>query len=72
MPGASGYGTAPDVWQAVRFPAITTRCLRAILDASGSAGRHAGLAVQEWEALAPEAAAPKPPSAAKPCEGPAG
>jgi hypothetical protein len=55
---AKGYGTLPDMWQTVRFPAITTRCLRAVFDASGGAARHAGLAVQEWEALAPHAAVP--------------
>jgi hypothetical protein len=55
---ASSYATAPDTWQAVRFPAITTRCLRAVFDASGKGARHAGVAVQEWEALAPRAAVP--------------
>lgn len=52
--GASRYGTAPDRWQAVSFPAVTTRCLRVVFDASGTGGRYAGLAVQEWEALAPK------------------
>ncbi|WP_037488363.1 family 43 glycosylhydrolase [Sphingomonas phyllosphaerae] len=64
VPGASGYGTAVDGWQAVRFPAITTRCLRAVFDASGHPGKYAGVAVQEWEALAPRGAVPaktKPP-----------
>ncbi len=58
VPGADRYGTEPDVWQSVRFPAITTRCLRAVFDASGRGDRHAGIAVQEWEALTPRAAAP--------------
>jgi hypothetical protein len=58
VPGTSGYGTAPDMWQTVRFRAITTRCLRAVFQASGTAGRYAGLAVQEWEALALHAVAP--------------
>ncbi|KQN93004.1 glycosyl hydrolase family 43 [Sphingomonas sp. Leaf231] len=57
--GVSSYGTAPGTWQTLRFPAIATRCLRAVLDASGAGTRHAGLAVQEWEALAPRAAVPK-------------
>ncbi len=74
VPDSTGYGTAPDVWQTVRFPAITTRCLRAVFDASGSAGQHAGLAVQEWEALVPRAAFPS--TAAAPvvpaCDGAAG
>jgi hypothetical protein len=58
VPGASAYATAPDVWQAVRFPAITTRCLRAVFDAAGSGTRHAAVAVSEWEALAPRVAPP--------------
>jgi hypothetical protein len=58
VPGVSGYGVAVDGWQAVRFPPITTRCLRAVFDASGGAGKFAGVAVQEWEALAPRAAVP--------------
>lgn len=58
VPGASGYGTGLEGWQTVRFPAITTRCLRAVFDASGSAGKYAGVAVREWEALAPRAAVP--------------
>ncbi|KQN37136.1 glycosyl hydrolase family 43 [Sphingomonas sp. Leaf407] len=48
-------------WQSVRFAPVTTRCLRAVLVASGTADRHAGLAVEEWEALAPRAAPPPPP-----------
>ncbi|GAA4219667.1 family 43 glycosylhydrolase [Sphingomonas endophytica] len=58
VPDASGYGTGVNGWQAVRFPTITTRCLRAVFDASGRAGKYAGVAVQEWEALAPRAAVP--------------
>jgi hypothetical protein len=50
--GASAYGTAPDVRQHVRFAPVTTRCLRAVFDASGDGDAHAGIAVQEWEALA--------------------
>ncbi|VXC29798.1 family 43 glycosylhydrolase [Sphingomonas sp. 8AM] len=58
VPGASGYGAVVDGWQAVRFRPITTRCLRAVFDASGQAGKYAGVAVQEWEALAPRASLP--------------
>ncbi|WP_394646932.1 family 43 glycosylhydrolase [uncultured Sphingomonas sp.] len=74
VPGASGSGTTPDRWQTVRFRAITTRCLRAVLDASGAAGRYAGLAVQEWEALAPRAGRPTTTTAptAPPCDRPDG
>jgi hypothetical protein len=73
VPGANSYGTAPDVWQTVRFPAITIRCLRAVFDASGSAGRFSGLAVQEWETLAPSAALPakSTPPVTTPCDQPA-
>lgn len=69
VPGGGGYGTAPDRWQEVRFPAIVTRCLRAILDASGRGGTHAGLAVAEWEALAPRTAPPpaRPAAPVAPC-----
>ncbi|MCH8686651.1 family 43 glycosylhydrolase [Pedomonas mirosovicensis] len=55
------YGTKPGKFQDVRFPPITTRCLRAVLTASGNDGNRAGLAVQEWEVLAPEVQAPRPP-----------
>ncbi|WP_413060839.1 family 43 glycosylhydrolase [Sphingomonas carotinifaciens] len=55
---ANVYGTASEAWQTVRFAPVTTRCLRAVFDASGSGGRHAGVAVQEWEALAPQTKAP--------------
>lgn len=56
--GASGYGTSADRFEEVRFAAITTRCLRAVFDASSSGGTSAGVGVQEWEALAPVAATP--------------
>ncbi|WP_240699999.1 family 43 glycosylhydrolase [Sphingomonas gei] len=58
--GASGSGTAPGALQAVRFAPVTTRCLRAVFDASGS-GPYAGVGVQEWEVLAPQ---PRVPAAA--------
>jgi hypothetical protein len=54
VPRPSGYGTAPGVRQSVRFAPVSTRCLRAVFDASGDDGAHAGVAVQEWEALAPD------------------
>jgi len=59
VPKASGYGTAPNVFQETRFAPVTTRCLRAIFDAS-HAGSYAGVAVQEWEVLAPVARVPVP------------
>ncbi|MEH3100836.1 family 43 glycosylhydrolase [Sphingomonas adhaesiva] len=69
VPGAGGYGTAAGAWQEVRFPAVTTRCLRAVFDASQAKGSVAGVGVQEWEALAPEAAPPRarPEGPVPPC-----
>lgn len=37
----------------LHFAPITTRCLRAVFEASGANGTYAGVGVQEWEALAP-------------------
>lgn len=56
VPGASAYGTATDAFQQVTFPKLTTRCLRAVMDASTDGKTHAALAVQEWEVLAPKSA----------------
>jgi len=53
-----GYPTSTDSFADVTFDAITTQCVRAVFNASGSEDRHAAVAVQEWEALAP-AAVPK-------------
>ena len=60
----------PGQFQAVAVPAVTTRCLRAVFDASGDGDIHAGVGVQEWEALAPRSAAPpaEPDERAAPCE----
>lgn len=68
--GARGYGTRTDRFETVRFPAIRTRCLRAVFDASSHGGSVAGVGVEEWEALAPDAAPPmaKPDRAIAPCE----
>lgn len=55
-----GYGTVPGAYQEVRFATVTTRCLRAVFDASSSGGSVAGLGVQEWEVLAPTARIPEP------------
>ncbi len=52
----SAYGTAPDVFNAVTFKPVTTRCLRAVFDASSDGTTYAAVAVQEWEALAPRPA----------------
>ena len=55
VPHASTYGIDPGKFQEVRFDTIRTRCLRAVLDASGDSTQHAGIAVEEWEVLAPGA-----------------
>jgi len=61
------YPTAPDVMHSVRFAAVQTRCLRAVFDAAKAGGKTGGVAVQEWEALAPEARAPTfPPTGQAP------
>jgi hypothetical protein len=44
-----GFGTGVDAFQSARFAPVTTRCVRAVLDTAG-----AGVAVQEWEVLAPK------------------
>lgn len=67
--GASAFGTEPGKFQEVRFPPVTTRCLRAVFTASSAGGKTAGVAVQEWEALQPALAPPmpQPATAAAPC-----
>jgi hypothetical protein len=52
------YPTPVDSFADVNFNPITTLCLRAVFDASGDGKRYAGVAVQEWEALAPTVLAP--------------
>lgn len=42
----------------VDFDPVTTQCLRALFDASGSGAQYAGVAVEEWEALEPQVVAP--------------
>lgn len=39
----------------IDFAPVTTTCLRVVLLASGKDNAHAGVAVEEWEALAPKA-----------------
>jgi hypothetical protein len=69
--GAGAYGTRAGTFQDVRFPPLTTRCLRARFDASRGDGTYAGVAVQEWEVLAPQARRPaEPPSGKNPACGP--
>ncbi|WP_404337651.1 family 43 glycosylhydrolase [Sphingomonas sp. MMS12-HWE2-04] len=64
---AGGYGAVPGAFQDVRFAPVTTRCLRAVFDASRANGTSAGLGVEEWEVLAPRAIVPAAaPSVAAP------
>jgi hypothetical protein len=68
--GASAYGTTPGQFQEVSFAPVTTRCLRAVFDASQKT-THAGVGVQEWEALTPQvqAAPAAPTTPAARCDG---
>lgn len=49
------YGVATDDWQDIAFKPVTTRCMRAVMDAATDGKTYAALAVQEWEMLAPAA-----------------
>ena len=54
VPNPSGYPTGPTgSFIDVGFEQVTTPCLRAVFEASGSGQRYAALGVEEWEALAP-------------------
>jgi hypothetical protein len=55
VPHASAHGAELEQFNEVHFDTIMTQRLRATFTASGSGGRHAAVAVQEWEALTPEA-----------------
>lgn len=50
--------------ETVSFVPVTTRCVRMVMEASGSANGYAALAVQEWEVLAPQPHRPPPATAA--------
>jgi len=71
VPHPSSYPVAAAAYSEVRFDPITTRCLRALLAASGEGPQHAALAVEEWEALTPQpvepATLPAPPSKGNGC-----
>ena len=54
IPSQAGYPTPADSFADIHFAPITTRCLRAVLSASGDGKQFAGLAVEEWEALTPQ------------------
>jgi hypothetical protein len=50
----SPYTTTVDAYNAVSFASITTRCLRAVFDASTDGGNFAAVAVEEWEVTSTE------------------
>lgn len=52
---ADPYDAVPDAFSAVAFAPVTTRCLRAVFDASTDGKSFAAFGVQELEVLAPEA-----------------
>jgi beta-xylosidase len=54
VPHPSPYTADLDRFNEVRFDTVTTSRLRATFTASGSNGHNAAVAVQEWEALAPD------------------
>jgi hypothetical protein len=51
---ASAYGTSTEAFNEVSFDVITTRCLKAVFDASSDGKTFAAVAAQEWEALYPK------------------
>lgn len=48
-----GYPVSVGSFSDVAFDPVTTRCIRAVFDASGAGTHYAGVAAQEWEALEP-------------------
>jgi len=47
------YPTSVGTPVTIQFATVTTRCLRAVFQASGQQTKYAAVAVQEWEALTP-------------------
>jgi hypothetical protein len=64
-----GYPAPTHSFADITFDAVTTQCLRAVFDASGDSGQYAAVAVQEWEALAPNTLSPTNLRALKPAVG---
>ena len=56
------YGTAPHRMNRVEFAPVTTRCLRAVFDASTDGATYAAVAAQEWEVESVSPRAPRRPS----------
>jgi hypothetical protein len=58
----SPYTSTLDSYNRVDFTPVTTRCLRAVFDASTDGESFAAVALQEWEAFSTRARPPKRPS----------
>jgi hypothetical protein len=58
----SAYTTTLHAYNRVDFDPVTTRCLRAVFDASTDGASYAAVALQEWEVFAAQARAPRRPS----------
>lgn len=54
----SSYTTIVNAYNPVTFAPVTTRCLRAVFDASTDGKTFAAVAAQEWQALSPQLRAP--------------
>ncbi|MEP6835633.1 MAG: family 43 glycosylhydrolase [Gemmatimonas sp.] len=54
----SEYTTTVNVYNHVSFAPVTTRCLRAVFDASTDGKTYAAVAAQEWQAFSPQLKAP--------------
>ena len=53
------YTSVPDAHNRVEFTPVTTRCLRAVFDASTDGATYAAVAAQEWQAMSTRAMAPR-------------
>jgi len=58
----SPYTSTPDADNRVDFTPVTTRCLRAVFDASTNSATYAAIALQEWEAYSTRPRPPRRPS----------
>jgi hypothetical protein len=56
------YASTLDSYNRVDFTPVTTRCLRAVFDASSDGHSFAAVALQEWEVFSTRARAPRQPS----------
>jgi hypothetical protein len=51
----TSYGVRLDMYNRVTFTPVTTRCLRAVFDASSDGSSYAAVALQEWQVYAAQA-----------------